>query len=135
MDGSPSALEKLSKRLAWEDLNAKLIQGDFGSTGLPEHSFDAAVDIVSIAHNVNYCEIIEEVYRLLKPGGKLFSVWPTSQCYREPYRGKGPAVFLTNWQIHKAFQRMFTLDVGWVKEEVEPGCILDHWIIHGTRSS
>ena len=85
IDGSSTAIEKAGIRLENENtelnpVNPELKVGNFSVLPWKDNSFDLVVDIFSIYANT--VEIIEEtlneVYRVLKPGGRFYSkLWGT----------------------------------------------------------
>ena len=85
-DGSESAIEKVRRRLLKEHLKADLKVADALALDYQDHFFDAVVDSVCIYSNVfeNIKAMYQEVYRMLKPGGKLFS-----SCFGNPTSGYG----------------------------------------------
>lgn len=74
IDGSSTAINKAKKRFQDEGLIGDFIIGDIEKIDYPNNYFDAITDIVAIQHNKysNIIKIVEEIYRVLKPGGKLF---------------------------------------------------------------
>lgn len=133
VDGSHSALQKLADRLTKENLPGECVCTDITNTYFPEASFDGLVDIVALAHNENPYDIAKEMHRVLRPEGKLFSVIPTSECWRTPFLNKGAIQFLTHDEVHDLYARWFTLQVGWVKELLHTGDVLEHWVISGIK--
>ena len=79
IDGSASAIRRLSERLAAEALSAKLHVGDI-VTRLPDlfqpESFDAIVEITCLCTlpRAEAAQVVRQAARLLKPGGRLFSM-------------------------------------------------------------
>lgn len=75
VDGSQVAVDKLKEIAKQKNIEVKAIQGDFLDLPYEQETFDAIIDIACIQHNSldNIKNILSECYKLLKPGGKLFS--------------------------------------------------------------
>jgi len=76
IDGSPTAIDQVRKRLAQEQLHGEFHVGDLVRLPWPDDSFDAAIDIESVTSNTFHVsrQIVAEVWRVLKPNGLLFSI-------------------------------------------------------------
>jgi ubiquinone/menaquinone biosynthesis C-methylase UbiE len=133
VDGSHTALMKLAERLAERERAALLVCADMAKTHLQDESFDGVVDIVSLAHNENPRDIVKEMHRVLKPDGRLFSVIPTTETWQAPFMDKGAIQFLNHDEVWDLFGEWFTLQVGWVKELLHSGHVLEHWVIDGIK--
>lgn len=74
-DGSLSALQKCNQLLQSANEKAGLFQADAAALPISSASFDAIIDSAAIsANSISGIEkILSEAYRILKPGGKLFS--------------------------------------------------------------
>lgn len=74
-DGAPSAIKKVENRMQQENLQAHLIVCDAGTTPYENDFFDAVVDNFCVSQNTTeeIKEIYREIYRILKPGGKLLT--------------------------------------------------------------
>lgn len=75
-DGSQSAVNKVKARLEKEGLEADLRVCDALEIDYDNEFFDCVIDNVSIYSNrfVNIVKMYEGIYRILKVGGKMFSV-------------------------------------------------------------
>ena len=75
LDGSKVAIDKATNFLKNEGLYADLIEGDAMSLPYPDSKFDAVIDVECIYANSlkDTSLILDEVYRVLKPGGLIFS--------------------------------------------------------------
>ena len=75
IDGSPTAIAQLGERLAAEHLVADTRVGDLATLPWPDATFDGVVDNAALYCNpLATCHrILEEVHRVLKPGGALLS--------------------------------------------------------------
>jgi ubiquinone/menaquinone biosynthesis C-methylase UbiE len=73
-DGSFSAMQKCRNNLE-EPADCSLFQADAASLPLQADKFDAVIDAAVISANSprNVKTILQEIFRVLKPGGKLFS--------------------------------------------------------------
>jgi hypothetical protein len=58
---------------------------DIENTGLPPSSFDAIVVCHVLEHVDNDCRAMEELYRILKPGGKLIAMIPIVEGWDKTY--------------------------------------------------
>lgn len=83
-DGSESAVRKTKKRFEDEKMTASFKVADAMELDYPDSFFDAIIDNVCIyanrIDNIKY--MYKEVYRMLKPGGKLLTV-----CFGEETDG------------------------------------------------
>jgi SAM-dependent methyltransferase len=83
IDGSPTAVGRASERFRVEGLSAELKVGDY--MVLPWHNdfFDAAIDNFSFYSNLraDWQKAVDEVYRVLKPGGRFMSASFTWNCW------------------------------------------------------
>lgn len=77
IEGSPSGVEQAKKRLNEEipHWRGEVVCGDFSSLPYDENTFDAVIDIEAVTCNPfnESVNIYQEVHRVLKPGGKLYS--------------------------------------------------------------
>ncbi len=96
-------------------------------------SFDAAVDVVSSAHN-NFDDmtcIFKEVARVLRPRGQLFSVLPTNRCSRRTFKGL-TTTFLEAEEVVLLLMHSFTsLDILRSSYQLSNDCLIDNWIVTG----
>ena len=76
IDGSETAIAIAKKRFEEENLEADFRVGDFIDLDYADGFFDCVVDVASLQHNKmeDIGTVLEEVRRVLKPGGKVFSV-------------------------------------------------------------
>ena len=83
IDGSPTAIRQAQERLAAEGLHGDFRVGDFLDLPWPDDYFDGVVDIVSLASNTLTASqhVVAEVYRVLKPGGRFFSITFKDGCW------------------------------------------------------
>jgi ubiquinone/menaquinone biosynthesis C-methylase UbiE len=86
LDVSPLAVERVRQKIEKEGAtNVETVLADAAQTGLPDQSFDL-VFVFGLAHPVGDVEIIlDELHRLLKPGGILAiegRPWPSNGLFR-----------------------------------------------------
>jgi SAM-dependent methyltransferase len=83
IDGSPTAIAKARARFAGEGLHGRLLEGDLVSLPFPAGSFDCVVDVAALQHNDerSAASIVGEVRRVLKPGGRHFSLTASDRCW------------------------------------------------------
>src|ERR1700719_1939717 len=83
IDGSPTAIGRASDRLSAEGLNVEFKIGDYTVLPWPDNFFDAALDNFSFYANLcaDWQRAVDEVYRVLKPGGLFMSASFTSSCW------------------------------------------------------
>jgi len=69
----PYQVEKAKSHASKSPAVGKLrfVQSDYAHTGLPDESFSVVWGVESIVHCDNKKTLIQEAYRLLKPGGRL----------------------------------------------------------------
>jgi 2-polyprenyl-3-methyl-5-hydroxy-6-metoxy-1,4-benzoquinol methylase len=84
LDFDPQALQNAIAK------NLKVYLGNLESQGLPSNSYDAIVMNHVIEHVPNPVALMQECYRLLKPGGTLVSVTPNN-------RSLGHSIFKSSW--------------------------------------
>lgn len=76
VDGSKTAINLAKKRFFQENLKGNFFQMDYINLKFADEFFDLIIDINSIQHNKisKIPEIVEEINRVLKPGGYFFSI-------------------------------------------------------------
>lgn len=124
LDGAVCAIKRIGYGVA----------GDLAHLPFADRHFDLAIDVLSIAHNyiTEIRKIIGEIRRVLKPGGRFFSVTPSDKCWRGPYEQKGKITFLKEWEIERLFWD-FDLKINRAWYTDGPGHTLDHWLISGQK--
>ncbi|MGL5813382.1 MAG: class I SAM-dependent methyltransferase [Aeromonas sp.] len=88
LDLSPIGIELCKQVIESWNVQAHLDVGDMTELPYPNNYFDAIVDVVSMQH-LNFLQhkkAIAEIYRCLKPAGRLFSY----------HLGKGSSVYLSS---------------------------------------
>jgi ubiquinone/menaquinone biosynthesis C-methylase UbiE len=74
LDLSRSMLCQAKARLASTGVNAHLVQGDSETIPFPDNSFDAITCAHSFHHYPHQQRVLEEMHRVLRPGGQLLIV-------------------------------------------------------------
>ena len=73
IDYAPKGIEYCKEILKKWNVEADIKVGDMRKLEYKNELFDAIVDIVSLQHVKEKKEVMEEVYRCLKPNGRFFS--------------------------------------------------------------
>jgi 2-polyprenyl-3-methyl-5-hydroxy-6-metoxy-1,4-benzoquinol methylase len=76
IDGSETAIEIVKKVFEKEKLAGEFKVGDIINLDYPDNFFDCIVDVNALQHNKpeNIKIILKQCLRVLKPGGKMFSM-------------------------------------------------------------
>jgi len=130
IDGSPTAIEQLVQRLAAENLKAETVVRSYEKLPWPDATFDGAVDNVSLCCNrFAMCkQIVGEVARVLKPGGRFCSVNFTPRTWgyglgdpvepngftnipEGPIAGKGFCLFMDREQVDALYRDFSEINV------------------------
>jgi len=154
IDGAATAIERLRARLAAENLEASPATGDIAALAYPSESFDCVVDIACLMCNdaPSSRQILERVYAVMKPGGKLFSITATPACtgfgkgervdedtYRNvpegPFAGTGTVRFSSEARIRNLYSRFGELKID-VSEYSSGGraYTVSNWVIEGSKT-
>lgn len=101
VDGSAVAIDMGNQRLKSDGINANLVVGDITNLPFDRGTFDLAVDVCSIQHNCfrDINKAIGEVYRVLKPGGRFFSIMRSSKDYAFRMGNKIESHTMTNISV------------------------------------
>jgi SAM-dependent methyltransferase len=85
---SPEGVALCKKMLAHWQTQATVSAGDMTAVQHPDHSFDAVVDVFSsyCLEERGFALFLDEVKRILRPGGRFFSYSPSkaSDAFRDP---------------------------------------------------
>ncbi|HBE77705.1 MAG TPA: class I SAM-dependent methyltransferase [Firmicutes bacterium] len=121
IDGSPTAIEKAKQRFAQEDLQGDFILGYFHQLPWDAETFDCVIDVASLQQNseADAAQVLKEVYRVIKTGGKHFSLLSKSGCWGDdgiridqttvknvtegPYADMGVTRFATKESLEKQY--------------------------------
>lgn len=92
LDFSAEGLRLAERLLAEHRTRATLAQGRMTYTPYPANHFDAVVDVFSAScmATVDFDAFLGEVARILKPGGRFFSYYPSANCDAFAQRGGAP---------------------------------------------
>src|SRR5258706_937311 len=87
IDGSQVAMERLRLRLKNESLEAFLGCGDITSLEFKPDYFDCVVDVSSLCYipKDKIENLMKQLYAVLKPGGRFFSITPADDCIKAPF--------------------------------------------------
>lgn len=138
IDGSEEATSKMCTHITTH-LNhyskLDIYTRDFTNTKFKDNVFDAAIDVVSICHNKNVVEIFIEILRVLKPGGRLFSMLPRFDTWKGPFKEFKEMTFFSQYTIDqclagKADYQSGTYDVMFPEEQ---GNILKFWLVDAVK--
>ena len=83
IDGSDTAIRLLERRLKDEQLTARLICHDLSHLPFGDETFDCVIDLQCLMCNGRKItgQIVKEIWRVLKPCGRLFSYTPRTGCW------------------------------------------------------
>lgn len=97
IDGSFTAIEKAATKLRRENLKAEFVVRSVESLPWPSGTFDCVIDIGCLTCNneKDTASILEEIYRVLKSGGRLFSMTLKHDSRAE---GKGEKIDATSYK-------------------------------------
>jgi SAM-dependent methyltransferase len=87
IDKSRVAIERLKERLVKDNLEAFIGCGDISKLEFKPDYFDAVIDISSLCYipYESIAEVMKSLHKVLKPGGKIFSLTPTDNCAEPPF--------------------------------------------------
>ena len=149
IDGSPTAIERLKKRLADDNLGVDARVGDFVKLPWPDQTFDAVIDNAALCCN-RYAmaeRTVAEVHRVLKPGGLFCSANFSDRTWgygygrqveaggfrdisEGPLVGKGFALFMGRAQVdtlYAAFDKVGVESLAYTV--VEGSHLIELWIV------
>ena len=149
IDASPTAIEKSRARFALEELEAEFVHGDIANLPWPDSTFDAVLDVVCLACNTEAetRAIIEEVHRVLKPGGLHFSLTPKVGCWGDgtgerldattvkqaaegPFAGLGKTRFATAASLRELYAQFRDLELDYsVRSQAQGAREVSHWLV------
>lgn len=103
IDGSKTAIKFAKKKLGQEGLKAEFVADDIIRLPYRDNFFDAVIDSAAIQHNRlrDIGIIIHEVYRVLKPEGRIFSMLVAKD--ESLKLGFGQVHFFNKREIYKLF--------------------------------
>jgi SAM-dependent methyltransferase len=152
-DGSETAIKKLRDRLAEEHLTADYGVGDAGNLPYPDGSFDCLVDLLCLMCNdiAGSDRILKQAYRVLKPGGKLFSYTPKKGTWGDgtgrpidkatrggvtegPFANMGVVRFSSLEELEELYAPYFELSVESVERSMnDRRNVVGFWVVTGRR--
>src|SRR5271157_77818 len=97
IDGSQAAIDKARQRFLHNGLEGEFVCGPINTLPWKNGTFDCVVDVACLQHNceADTWKIIGEVYRVMKTGGKHFSLTSKAKCWGD---GTGLRVDETSWR-------------------------------------
>ncbi len=154
VDGSAVGLERARKRFANEGLSGDFRLGELTALPIESESVDAVVDGYAFAccSLVNHRQVLKEVWRVLKPGGYLYSIFPDVNCWgystgrvideyhREavegPFQGQGPMYFFDEHEIHRQYTGFVfqSLELE-TRSEQNRAVLLVDWVLDAVKPS
>lgn len=138
VDQSKDAIEKLEDNLWDLELDKYLILEtlitDFAYLG-KRNVYDAALDAVSTCHNNNPEVIFNEVHKSLKPNGRLFSILPRIDTWREPFEKYGNVTYFNKDLLDEMFKNKFSYKLGTydIMDPGDHGHVLKFLLVDATK--
>ena len=149
MDGSATAIEKAKKRFHDEGLKGEFVEGQLNKIPWPGAFFDCVVDIACLQHNAedDTRTILREVHRVLKPGGRHFSLTTKARCWGDgtgtrvdetsyrnvkegPFSNMGVTRFATRESLVSLYSGFQELELNYSVRSVDNGSReISNWII------
>ena len=139
IDGSHTAVSLAKKRLKEEKLKAEFSVGDIAALPYPDNYFDCIVDVNSIQHNnkTGIQRILRETWRVLKPGGRLFSIVVSAKSKlnpaSNPFSSKGNVTFFSERDL--GMFRLFQEVTVETSTRTDRGNTLVHYIVTGKKGN
>jgi ubiquinone/menaquinone biosynthesis C-methylase UbiE len=85
IDADPRMVKLAKRRLARWEPRAEVYVGDVADTGLPDGSVDVAVELQVLHHVIDWQTAIDELARVLRPGGSLLFEDSTQQALNKQW--------------------------------------------------
>jgi ubiquinone/menaquinone biosynthesis C-methylase UbiE len=97
IDGSATAIDLARRRFRDEGLQGEFVTGAADALPWSADTFDGVIDIACLQHNSEAAAraIVGEIYRVLKPGGRHFSLATRAGCWGD---GAGTRVDATSFR-------------------------------------
>ena len=108
------------------------VEGNKTKILYPDQYFDAVIDLCSICMEHNFSDISNETARLLKRGGRLFSIVPKYDCY-DIFEGNDSVQFFTLEHLRKCLNGKFHSSIKLIEQELEPTKVLRFWLVDALR--
>ncbi len=138
IDGSASAISRAQARFKNEGLAGTFTVGDMVSLPYSADFFDAVIDICAIQHNTlsHAKKIGEEVFRVLKPGGKIFSMLISNASRfapdTNPFEGKGFVHCYTKEEVSALFAHFKNLTID-TSTYTDLGNVVSHFVVRAEK--
>ncbi len=101
-----------------------------------DRMMDGVVDVLCACHHgpTDGLMVMREVVRVLKPGGYLLSVWPSSWSWAEPFERRGQVTLLDPVGMSQAFgDLMFIDDVDQYSYTLGSNPPIHLWVVSARR--
>lgn len=145
LDGSASAVKRavpggrwVSPKEYWEaPPNLVGVVADAMNLPFKNETYDAVIDLVCVAHNrlSDARQIVREINRVLKPGGKVFSALPAKGSTPDPYMNKGAITFFDLYEATDLYSKIFKeVQVDYTLTE-EGGRHTKLWFVKSTKET
>ena len=140
IDASMTAVDIAGKRCRKEQLEAEFKVGDIIRLDYENECFNCVVDINAIQHNTieKIKIIIDEAFRVLKPGGKIFSIMMSEGCRfdekNNPLEDKGTTSFVNSDTVQDLFSGFKNIVVE-KSEYTDRGNFISNFIIHAEKGN
>lgn len=105
LDQEAAFLDEARSRLAEAGVAAELVPGDMRRMPFPDAAFDLVLDFGTCYHIARARLALEEIARVLAPGGLFVHETPLSQLLSHPVRSFGRRI---PWQLTPLFERQRT---------------------------
>lgn len=134
IDNSKTAIKIAKERFKNENLECEFKVGDFIKLDYLDNFFDCAVDVASLQHNriENLRKVLDETFRTLKPGGKIFSMVVSKRCKllekTNPCRGKGFVYYFSKKEVMNLFSKFKNINIE-ITERTDRGNFISFYII------
>ncbi len=117
LDLDAGLLETARVRLRDAGIDAELVTGDVRRMSFPDASFDLVIDFGTCYHIGRSAAALEEIARVLRPGGLFAQETPLSQLLSHPVRSFGRRI---PWRLVPVFERHRTAFL-WTTRRRTPG--------------
>ena len=120
IDGSKTSIDKVIVRFRKENLQGFFENNDYLKTSYSNNIFDCVIDVCSIQHNSPKDQqlIINNIYKWLKPGGKVFSMMFESE--RKPAKdpAKDTCIYCNTYEgVKQLYKKFKNVKIGWLFRE------------------
>ncbi len=155
VDGSTTAIERAGRRLAAERLSADLRVGDIAELGalFAPATFDAVIDVACLWCNRSAAiqTMVNQIYTVLKPGGRVFSMLLATGSYGEgtgteiepgtlvdiqegPLRGRGLNHFFSLDEVRRVFGAFSDLKIEYTDRSMDgQQHVFRLWVVEGVK--